>query len=145
MLVWRDDKLLLIERKKPPFGFAPPAGHVDGDKSFEAAAERELKEEVGLKTNGIELLIEGRKNNLCRRENGSWHYWKIYKIDANGEIKRSDDETKQANFYDQDILLSLANKTEKYLRGDITQNNWESSPGLEPVWYEWLKELKIIQ
>jgi len=144
MLVWRDDKLLLIERKKPPFGFAPPSGHVDKDNSFEAAAKRELKEEVGIETDNIELLIEGRKNNPCRRENGSWHYWKIYKIDANGEIKRSDDETKQANFCGKDILLSLASKTEKYIRGDITQNNWENSPGLEPVWYEWLKELKII-
>lgn len=57
MIVWRNDKLLLIERKKPPFGFAPPAGHVDDDKSFEVAAKRELKEEVGLDTDNLELLI----------------------------------------------------------------------------------------
>jgi len=31
---WQNDKLLLIERKKFPFGFAPPAGHVDGDADF---------------------------------------------------------------------------------------------------------------
>lgn len=144
MLVWRNDQLLLIERKKPPFGFAPPAGHVDDDKSFEVAAKRELKEEVGLEADTIELLIEGRKNNPCRREGGNWHYWKIYKVEAESEIKRSEDETRQASFYGKDILLSLADKTEKYLRGDIVQNDWESSPGLEPVWYEWLKELKII-
>lgn len=144
MLVWRDEKLLLIERKKPPFGFAPPAGHVDGDNSFEIAAKRELKEEIGLEAGTIELLIKGRKNNPCRREGGNWHYWKIYKVEAEGEIKRSEDETKQAIFYGKDILLSLADKTEKYLHGDINQNDWESSPGLEPVWYEWLKELKII-
>lgn len=48
MLVWRDGSLLLIERRKPPFGFAPPAGHIDGDDSFEESAKRELKEEVGL-------------------------------------------------------------------------------------------------
>ena len=29
MLVWKNKKILLIERKKAPFGFAPPAGHVD--------------------------------------------------------------------------------------------------------------------
>lgn len=144
MLVWRDDKLLLIERRKPPFGFAPPAGHIDEDNSFEEAARRELKEEVGLEARNTHLLIEGRKDNPCRREGGSWHYWKIYKVEAEGEIKRSEDETKQANFYGKDILLSLADKTEKYLHGDIIQNDWESSPGLEPVWYEWLKELKIL-
>ena len=91
MLVWRNGNLLLIERRKPPFGFAPPAGHIDGDNSFEEAAKRELREEVGLKVKNIELLIEGRKDNVCRREDGSWHYWKIYKIEANGEVKRSED------------------------------------------------------
>ena len=144
MLVWRDGTLLLIERKKPPFGFAPPAGHIDGDNSFEESAKRELQEEVDLRAQNIKLLIEGRKENSCRREGGDWHYWKIYQIEAEGEIKRSEDETKQAIFYKKDDLLLLAAKTEKYLQGDIGQDDWEKSPGLEPVWYEWLKELKII-
>ena len=144
MLVWKDDTLLLIERKKPPFGFAPPAGHIDEDNSFEESAKRELKEEVGLKTQNLKLLIEGRKENPCRREGGSWHYWKIYQAETTGEIKRSEDETKQAIFSKKSDLFLLASKTEKYLRGDIKQEEWEQSPGLEPVWYEWLKELKII-
>lgn len=144
MIVWRNDNLLLIERKRVPFGFAPPAGHVDGDVSFEMAAERELKEEVGLEMKDIFLLTEGRKDNPCRREGGNWHYWKIYKINADGEIKKSEDEVKQANFYKKDDLLALGYKTERYLRGDISMKDWENSPGLEPVWYEWLKELKII-
>ncbi len=144
MFVWRDNGLLLIERKKAPFGFAPPAGHIDGDDSFEESAQRELKEEVGLDTQSIHLTIEGRKENPCRREGGSWHYWKIYTIDATGEIKRSEDETKQAGFYKKEDLLLLASKTEKYLHGDITQSDWEQSPGLEPVWCEWLKELSVI-
>lgn len=144
MLVWMNDDLLLIERKRAPFGFAPPAGHVDGDSSFEESAIRELKEEVGLNTKNVELLIEGRKNNLCRREDGDWHYWKIYKVEALGEIQRSEKETRQANFFSKNILLQLAAKTEKYLHGEIGQDAWEKSPGLEPVWFEWLKELKII-
>jgi len=28
MIVAQDDKLLLIERGKPPYGFAAPAGHI---------------------------------------------------------------------------------------------------------------------
>lgn len=144
MLVWRDGSLLLIERKKPPFGFAPPAGHIDGDSSFEESAKRELKEEVGLEAENLKLLIEGRKENPCRREGGSWHYWKIYQIEAVDEIKRSEVETKQAIFCKKEVLLLLASKTEKYLRGDIIQDEWEKAPGLEPVWYEWLKELEII-
>jgi len=142
--VWQNDKLLLIERKKPPFGFAPPAGHVDEDTSFEVAAKRELKEEVGLEANSIEFLIEGRKDNPCRREGGNWHYWKIYKISTNGEIKRSDDETKQANWYDKNQIGILAKKTKNYLAGGIPEDEWVKNPGLEPVWLEWLSELKII-
>jgi len=144
VLVWRDVGLSLIERRKSPFGFAPPAGHIDGNNSFEESAKRELKEEVGLEAQNVKLLIEGRKENPCRREGGNWHYWKIYQIEATGEVKRSKDETRQAIFYKKDDLLLLASKTEKYDCGDISQDDWEKSPGLEPVWYEWLKELKII-
>ena len=39
ILVWKDSKLLLIERKNFQFGFAPPAGHLDGD-FYEEAAKR---------------------------------------------------------------------------------------------------------
>lgn len=145
MLVWKDKSLLLIERMKPPFGFAPPAGHVDTDVSFEDAARRELKEEVGLDAGEMKLLIEGRKENPCRREGGSFHYWKIYSIETVGEVNRSLDETKQARYFSAKELSELAMKTERYIAGEIKQGAWEESPGLEPVWYEWLKELKIIQ
>lgn len=145
MLVWKKEGLLLIERKKIPFGFAPPAGHVDGDNSFEIAAKRELKEEVGLNVGHIELLIEGRKENQCRREDGNWHYWKIYKIEVSGSMKRNKDEVKRVNFYSKSNLRLLAAKTDQYLRGNIEQGEWEKSPGLELVWYEWFKELGVIK
>lgn len=144
MLVWEKGKLLLIERKKFPFGFAPPAGHVDGDTSYEESAARELEEEVGLKSVNLELLIEGRKENHCRREDGNWHYWKIYKAEAGGEIQRSLDETKQVGWLSIDEIKLLSQRTEKYLAGDISEKEWQDNPGIEIVWYEWLKELKII-
>ena len=67
IMVWRGDKLLLIERAKFPKGFAVPAGHVDGDATYEDSAKRELKEEVGLDAMGLRLIAEGRKENPCRR------------------------------------------------------------------------------
>ena len=66
MLVWKDEKLLLIERMKFPPGFAVPAGHVDADSTYEDAAKRELKEEVGLDAENLELVLEIRKENPCR-------------------------------------------------------------------------------
>lgn len=144
VLVWQDGRLLLIERKNFPWGFAPPAGHVDGDDSFEVAAVRELKEEVGLEGENLRLLIEGRKENKCRREDGNWHYWKIYEADTEGVLRRNIQETKQVGWYSKKEIMDLAEKTEKYFNGQIAENEWQESPGIEPVWYEWLKELEII-
>lgn len=144
MLVWCDNKLLLIERAKPPFGFAFPAGHVDGDSSFEESAERELREEVGLIAQKMELIAQGRKENPCRREEGTWHYWKVYQVTTTGEIDRSKEETKQAGWYAKEQLKELALKTEKYNAQQISDEEWKENPGLEPIMYEWLKELNII-
>ena len=47
--VWRDGKVLLVERAKPPKGmWAFPGGHVELGETLEAAAARELHEETGL-------------------------------------------------------------------------------------------------
>jgi ADP-ribose pyrophosphatase YjhB (NUDIX family) len=133
MLIWKSDALLLIERRRPPYGFAPPAGHVDDHGSFEDAARAEIKEEVGLDTKKLTLLAEGRKENHCRREDGVWHYWKIYEAETEGEVIASPDETKSYGWYTKDQIKELAEKTD-----------WQSSPGLEPVWKEWFSELGIL-
>ncbi len=43
-----EDRIVLIKRKNPPFGWALPGGFVDYGESFESAALREAKEETGL-------------------------------------------------------------------------------------------------
>jgi ADP-ribose pyrophosphatase YjhB (NUDIX family) len=144
MFIWKENKLLLIERGREPFGYAVPAGHVDDDTTFEAAAIRELEEETGLQTESIELLAEGRKNNSCRREGGSWHYWKLYTIISKGEINPSKIETKRIGWYSVDEIKNFAIRTDNFLKGKISDSLWEEAPGLEPVMYEWFKELGIL-
>ncbi len=144
MLIYKGDDLLLIERMKFPFGFAPPAGHVDDKGTFENAAKEEVEEEVGLVPTNMELIKEGRKENPCRREGGTWHYWKIYKVDTEGDIKPSEDETKQAGWFSKNQIEELANRTEEYRAGKVSEDDWQKTPGIEPVWYEWFKELGII-
>ena len=144
MFVWNENKLLLIERGKSPYGFAVPAGHVDGDLSFEISAKRELAEEVGLEVKDISLIAEGRKENKCRREGGTWHHWKLYKVIPNGKISRSIEETKRVGWYSREQILEFAHRTEEYKDGKISDEEWKNSPGLEPVMYEWFKELKIF-
>lgn len=144
MIVQKDGKILLIERAKFPKGFACPAGHVDEDPDFETCAKRELKEEVGLEATDLKLLIEKRKDNPCRREDGTWHYWKVFKTEASGDVVRSLDETKKAGWYSKEEIKVLGEKTEAYLAGNIPEEDWNANPGLEPIWYEWFKELEII-
>ncbi|MBP8591385.1 NUDIX hydrolase [Candidatus Shapirobacteria bacterium] len=146
MLIKRGESLLLIERRKPPFGFAPPAGHVDNKGSFENAAKEETREEVGLIPTEIKLLAEGRKENPCRRPGGFWHYWKIYQVavDEEDDIKRSEDETKQAGWFTPDQIRELAQKSKRYLAREISDEEWQKSPGIEPVWMEWFEELGIL-
>lgn len=144
MLVWKDDRLLLIERGLPPWGFAVPAWHVDGDDTFEAAAVRELKEEVGLDSTDVILIAEGRKENPCRRQDGTWHYWKLYQVDVTGEVIRSQEETKQVRWYTREEIKTLGERTAAYLRKELSEDEWERNPGLEPVMYEWFTELHIV-
>ncbi|MDB5259438.1 MAG: hypothetical protein JWO73_646 [Candidatus Taylorbacteria bacterium] len=144
MIVRKGGKILLIERANFPKGFAAPAGHVDGDATYEDAARRELEEEVGLKTDELKLVAEGKRNNPCKREGGSWHHWKVYQVEAAGDVHRSLEETKQVNWYTIEQINAFAQKTEKYVRGEIAEDAWNAAPGLEPIWYDWFKELQII-
>lgn len=145
ILVVRGSKLLLIERRRPPIGYAPPAGHVDDDHSFIEAARRELQEEVGVTAENLVLIAEGRKDNPCRRERGTWHYWKIYLADEDGkELALAEAEAKSARWCDLDDLIRLQLRTEAYVKREVCEKEWAESPGLEPVWAEWLQQLGVL-
>lgn len=143
---------LMIERRKFPFGFAPVAGHVDGDgDDYATAGIREVKEEVGLDVSKLKLLLNKILDNQfglsCRRGGGegSWHHWQVYRAEKwSGEVKRSEDETKQALWLSKSEIGALAERTEAYVAGKISESEWQVNPGLEVVWYDIFRILEVI-
>jgi len=145
VLVWRDARLLLIERKREPFGFAPPAGHVDDHGSFEDAARAELFEETGLEAGEIELIAQGYRENRCRRPRGYWHYWKIYRAEFAGEVNTSEDEVVSHRWCAVGELSELAAKTLRHIESGSSQAEMRADPGLEVVWVGWLAKIGLLE
>lgn len=137
-------RLLMIERKKFPFGIAPPAGHVDDHGKPQDVVIAEVQEEVGLMVVTTTLKAEGSRKNVCRREGGDHHYWVIYTVTVTGTVQGSVDETKSVGWYTKEQIARLARRTEAYRASVISEDEWQESPGLEEVWYDWFQDLNII-
>lgn len=144
MIIEKQGKILLVERMKPPFGFAFPAGHVDNHGSFEQAAIDETFEETGLKVTKLELIFEGKLDNYCRRTGGTWHDWKIYKTEVEGKINFSKEESKGCGWYTREQIIKLLDRTQKYLQGKISEEDWIKHPGMEPLFELQLGINKLI-
>ena len=162
-IIARDDqgRILLIERKKFPFGWAPPSGHLDG-QTFQIACFNEFEEETGLKVVGAPKPVipqNPRKYFRCRR-GGKYHDWQIFEVKWRGELKPNQDETMDARWCSTEEIQRLAMKTKWYLWWlketkslqdemssavlKMVEKEWKEDPGLEPVWYEFFQELRII-
>ncbi len=154
----RAGKILLIERKKYNPGFALPAGHEDGDGA-EAAAKKELFEEVGLNALIMNLVLIKNLKNPCKRDGGNYHVWVVFVAQKwEGEVKKSDEEVKSFIWADEKKVLDLARKLEKFIeenklstydlpalvKATNESEGWKKNPGLEPSMYVLFKELKII-
>lgn len=144
MIIKRNGKILLLERMKPPYGFTFPAGHVDDHGSFEQAAIDETMEETGLHITKLTPIFEGKLENQCRRTGGTWHDWKIYNVETEGEINFSREESKKAGWYSMEEIKELVNKTKEYLDGEITDEQWIKDPGMEPLFYLQLGIDKLV-
>lgn len=162
-VIARDEqgRILLIERKKFPVGWAPPSGHLDGC-TYSVACFNEFEEGTGLKVVGAPKPVipkNPRKYFKCQR-GGRYHDWQIFEVNWRGELKLNEDETKNARWCSREEIEMLAVKTAAYiekvrqaklLQEELCQAmlknvelSWQIDPGLEPVWCEFFKELRVL-
>lgn len=156
-------RILLVERRKFPFGWAPPFGHCD-DHGYGSAAFREFEEKTGLQIVGAPMPLipkNPRKNLKCRR-GGQYHDWQIFEVNWKGELKPSRNETKDAKWHTIEEICELAEKTRNYVGRmralsnpaipasvsgptmETLEREWQTNPGLELVWCQFFRELCII-
>jgi ADP-ribose pyrophosphatase YjhB (NUDIX family) len=144
-------EVLLIERARWPWGWAPPSGHVDqdvdgaGQPLWRASAVREVQEEVGLELEegALVRLGGGQKANMCRREDGDWHEWMIFEASSRGEVVLEMSEAKRWQWASQDQIRGLAARTGEWEAGEVEDGAWQDSPGLQEVWVQWFSELGV--
>ncbi|MFI5240562.1 MAG: NUDIX hydrolase [Candidatus Saccharimonadia bacterium] len=123
-IIYKDQKLLLMSRKNPPFGLAGPAGHIDGGESPDQALAREVLEETGLRLiRSKKLFEEFVPWNECKAGIRG-HYWYVFECETTGELDMSTEEAHSLNWYPVSDLNTLK---------------------LEAVWQYWFKKIGIIK
>lgn len=144
MLILRDERLLLIRRARVPYGWAPPAGHVDLGEDWARAATRELFEKTGLAANSLRLMHTQTYQNKCRRPGGDHHRWKVYQVDCpRGAPVRSPTETQDLKWVTRAELRELVELSVRHCRSHSSVMAWRSNPGLEPVWVSILDDIVL--
>lgn len=99
------ERIVLIKRKNPPFGWALPGGFVDYGESLEHAAEREAKEETGL---DVKLIRQFHSYSDPERDKRGHTISTVYIADAEGQPVGMDDAAEAGLFSVEDLPSPLA-------------------------------------
>lgn len=160
-------RILIADRTITPWGAACPAGHAEGhglpaprpgvpdQRAHRAAAVGELAEEVGLHVAAeeLELVAHGWRDNRCGRrlrpEAPAGHWWNVYRWraprDWSGDLRLAPDEVANARRCAPDDLQELVSRTIDHAHGRLTEAEFRSRPGIEPVWVRWLRDAGYVR
>ncbi len=96
-----DDKIILIERKNPPYGWAIPGGFVDYGESLENAARREALEETSV---NVELYEQFYTYSRPDRDPRHHTVTTVFLARAVSGTPKADDDAKSLNLFTADAL-----------------------------------------
>jgi 8-oxo-dGTP diphosphatase len=102
IIIQIEDRIVLIERRNQPFGWALPGGFVDYGESFEDAATREAQEETGLTVNNLRQF---RAYSDPDRDPRQHNISMVFIAEASGEPMAGDD-AKNAQLFHLENLPS---------------------------------------
>ena len=120
------NRLVLIERKNYPFGWALPGGFVDLNESCENAAVREALEETSLH---VELVQQLHTYSDPGRDPRKHTVSVIYEARViKGELKAADD-AKNAGWYDVNHLPEIIAFDHREIISDFTKRKCFHGPG----------------
>lgn len=91
------DRIVLIERKNKPYGWALPGGLVDYGETLENAALRKVKKEIGL---NIELVKQFHTYSDPNRDSRGHYITTVFIADHCKGILMVEDDAKNSGFFD---------------------------------------------
>lgn len=100
-----EDRIVLIERKNPPYGWAIPGGFVDYGESLEEAAIREALEETSLK---IKEVRQFHTYSDPKRDSRFHTITTVFVAKGEGTPKAQDDAKQIGAFREDNLPTQLA-------------------------------------
>lgn len=104
IIIRQGDRIVLVERKNEPKGWALPGGFVDYGESLEHAARREAEEETGLELEALRQFgAYSDPNRDPRQHNISF----VFTAEGGGRLRGGDDAARARFFALNDLPESL--------------------------------------
>ncbi len=119
-------KIVLVERKNPPLGWALPGGFVEYGESYEEAAQREAREETGL---DVELLCQMHLYSSPERDPRFHTATLVFLAKAEGQPRGGDDALR-ARLFDPRDLPPLAFDHGKIISHYLKFREWMRGRGI---------------
>jgi len=118
-LIINDGEVLLLKRRKYPYKYSIPAGHLEKNEDPDIAVTREVIEETGIEkgAEAFEKIFSGKIDDPCRR-GCDIHDWSLYTLRLGERPDTSSNEEAEKLEWislDQVGSLELTAPTQKFL------------------------------